>query len=219
MKLLVANLKMYMDFHKTLKFVKELDDLKNPKVVICPSNIYIPYFLNKGYKVGIQNIFYEDIGAYTGEVSSFLAKSIGLEYAIVGHSERRKLFNETNEIINKKIKSCLKNNLIPILCIGDNFLKNELLKQIDECLEGINRSDVIVAFEPLEVKEPDLKMLDETISFIKEQGINKVLYGGNVNINNINDIVKLCDGLLVSRSAVVPEKLKDLIKIVIDNKC
>lgn len=219
MKLLVVNLKMYMDFHETLKFVKELDDVKNPKVVICPSNIYIPYFLNKGYKVGIQNIFYEDVGAYTGEVSSFLAKSIGLEYAIVGHSERRKLFNETNEIINKKIKSCLKNNLIPILCIGDNFLKNELLKQIDECLKGINRSDVIVAFEPLEVKELDLKMLDETISFIKEQGINKVLYGGNVNINNINDIVKLCDGLLVSRSAVVPEKLKDLIKIVIDNKC
>lgn len=219
MKLLVVNLKMYMDFHETLKFVKELDGLKNPKVVICPSNIYIPYFLNKGYKVGIQNIFYEDVGAYTGEVSSFLAKSIGLEYAIVGHSERRKLFNETNEIINKKIKSCLKNNLIPILCIGDNFLKNELLKQIDECLKGINRSDVIVAFEPLEVKELDLKMLDETISFIKEQGINKVLYGGNVNINNINDIVKLCDGLLVSRSAVVPEKLKDLIKIVIDNKC
>lgn len=131
MKLLVANLKMYMDFHETLKFVKELDDVKNPKVVICPSNIYIPYFLNKGYKVGIQNIFYEDVGAYTGEVSSFLAKSMGLEYAIVGHSERRKLFNETNEIINKKIKSCLKNNLIPILCIGDNFLKNELLKQID----------------------------------------------------------------------------------------
>lgn len=219
MKLLVVNLKMYMDFHETLKFVKELDDVKNPKVVICPSNIYIPYFLNKGYKVGIQNIFYEDVGAYTGEVSSFLAKSMGLEYAIVGHSERRKLFNETNEIINKKIKSCLKNNLIPILCIGDNFLKNELLKQIDECLEGINRSDVIVAFEPLEVKELDLKILDETISFIKEQGINKVLYGGNVNINNINDIVKLCDGLLVSRSAVVPEKLKDLIKIVIDNKC
>lgn len=219
MKLLVVNLKMYMDFHETLKFVKELDDVKNSKVVICPSNIYIPYFLNKGYKVGIQNIFYEDVGAYTGEVSSFLAKSIGLEYAIVGHSERRKLFNETNEIINKKIKSCLKNNLIPILCIGDNFLKNELLKQIDECLKGINRSDVIVAFEPLEVKELDLKMLDETISFIKEQGINKVLYGGNVNINNINDIVKLCDGLLVSRSAVVPEKLKDLIKIVIDNKC
>ncbi len=219
MKLLVVNLKMYMDFHETLKFVKELDDLKNPKVVICPSNIYIPYFLNKGYKVGIQNIFYEDVGAYTGEVSSFLAKSMGLEYAIVGHSERRKLFNETNEIINKKIKSCLKNNLIPILCIGDNFLKNELLKQIDECLKGINRGDVIVAFEPLEVKELDLKILDETISFIKEQGINKVLYGGNVNINNINDIVKLCDGLLVSRSAVVPEKLKDLIKIVIDNKC
>lgn len=219
MKLLVVNLKMYMDFHETLKFVKELDDLKNPKVVICPSNIYIPYFLNKGYKVGIQNIFYEDVGAYTGEVSSFLAKSMGLEYAIVGHSERRKLFNETNEIINEKIKSCLKNNLIPILCIGDNFLKNELLKQIDECLKGINRSDVIVAFEPLEVKELDLKMLDETIGFIKEQGINKVLYGGNVNINNINDIVKLCDGLLVSRSAVVPEKLKDLIKIVIDNKC
>lgn len=219
MKLLVVNLKMYMDFHETLKFVKELDGLKNPKVVICPSNIYIPYFLNKGYKVGIQNIFYEDVGAYTGEVSSFLAKSIGLEYAIVGHSERRKLFNETNEIINKKIKSCLKNNLIPILCIGDNFLKNELLKQIDECLKGINRSDVIVAFEPLEVKQLDLKILDETISFIKEQGINKVLYGGNVNINNINDIVKLCDGLLVSRSAVVPEKLKDLIKIVIDNKC
>lgn len=219
MKLLVVNLKMYMDFHETLKFVKELDDLKNPKVVICPSNIYIPYFLNKGYKVGIQNIFYEDVGAYTGEVSSFLAKSMGLEYAIVGHSERRKLFNETNEIINKKIKSCLKNNLIPILCIGDNFLKNELLKQIDECLKGINRSDVIVAFEPLEVKELDLKMIDETIGFIKEQGINKVLYGGNVNINNINDIVKLCDGLLVSRSAVVPEKLKDLIKIVIDNKC
>ena len=98
-------------------------------------------------------------------------------------------------------------------------MKNELLKQIDECLKGINRSDVIVAFEPLEVKELDLKILDETISFIKEQGINKVLYGGNVNINNINDIVKLCDGLLVSRSAVVPEKLKDLIKIVIDNKC
>lgn len=219
MKLLVANLKMYMDFYETIKFIKELDDIKNPKVVICPSNIYIPYFLNKGYKVGIQNVFYEDNGAYTGEVSSFLARSIGVEYAIVGHSERRRLFNETNEIINKKIKSCLKNNLIPILCIGDNFFKNELLKQIEECLKEINLSDVIVAFEPLEVKKIDLKKLNEMVCFIKKQGINKVLYGGNVNINNIDDIVKVCDGLLISRSAIDPKKLKELIKIVIDNKC
>ena len=79
----------------------------NTNVVVCPTSIYVPYFLKRGFKVGLQNVFYENNGSYTGEISPKQAFELGIDYVILGHSERRKHFNETNEIINKKIKKSL----------------------------------------------------------------------------------------------------------------
>ena len=120
-KIVIANHKMNMlssDINIYLKKIKEQINIEN--VIICPSCIYIPYFLKQNFKVGIQNIFYKSKGAYTGEISPRQAKSMEVDYAIVGHSERRKYFLETNNEINQKIELCLKNNLKVILCIGEN---------------------------------------------------------------------------------------------------
>ena len=103
-KIVIANHKMNMlssDINIYLKKIKEQINIEN--VIICPSCIYIPYFLKQNFKVGIQNIFYKSKGAYTGEISPRQAKSMEVDYAIVGHSERRKYFLETNNEINQKI--------------------------------------------------------------------------------------------------------------------
>src|SRR5574344_1960476 len=96
-KIVIANLKMNMDYNETLNYINEIDDINDKRVVICPSNIYLPLFNNKNYSLGIQNIAYEEKGAYTGETSPVQVSSMGIKYAIVGHSERRMYFNETNE--------------------------------------------------------------------------------------------------------------------------
>src|SRR3989344_1411213 len=86
-------------------------------VVMCPPFVFLPFL--KGLPLGAQNVFYKETGAYTGEVSPMMLKDLDVTYVIVGHSESREHLNETNEIINKKLKECLKENLKPILCIGE----------------------------------------------------------------------------------------------------
>lgn len=232
MKLVVCNFKMNLNASDINEYLKEVK-VDNNNFVVCPTSLYIPYFLNNKYKVGIQNVYYEDKGAYTGEVSPSQAYSMGVNYVILGHSERREIFKENNSLINLKINGCLKNNLKVILCIGESLTeksmhktKEVLKKQLKECLKDI-KEEVIVAYEPIwsigTNKTPTKKEIEETINYIKEVVIDltdinpKVLYGGSVNEKNIVTLNKInnIDGFLIGGASIKIDSINKIIKEVL----
>lgn len=237
-KYIIANLKMNL----TAKEIGNYLDIINDKVfasnlVICPTNIYIPYFLNHGYDVGIQNVYFENDGSYTGETSPLQAKSIGVKYAIIGHSDRR-LMGEDDQLINKKIHKALENKLKVIFCIGETLEEREMLKtykilkqQIIRGLRGLNEKQlagVFIAYEPVWAVGtnilPTNKEISNCVDFIRGicqenlETLPYILYGGSINENNIKTLNKIenVDGFLVGSSASNPEILIKIIE-VIDN--
>jgi len=195
-KLIVANWKMNPDNAKEAKKLfdavkKGAKNVKNVEVVICPPFVYLN--LLKGLTLGAQNVFYKEKGAFTGEVSALQLRDSKVKYVIIGHSESRKYLNETNEIINKKIKECLNEKLKPILCVGEtneekkmdkkgtssSQTKAEVLeKQIIEGLKNITKKEVkniVIAYEPVwAIGSGDNCSIDETMSSILF--IRKVVY-------------------------------------------
>ena len=163
-KIIIGNLKMNMTLQDIGKYIKYINNSSfNPnqnEVIICPSYIYIPYFVNNlNLKIGAQDVSTKEKGPFTGEVSALQLKSIGVSYAILGHSERRKNFNENDEIVNKKIRQCINNNIKPIICIGESkeerlMFKTEqvLRRNILDLLKDFNKdelNDIIIAYEPI----------------------------------------------------------------------
>ena len=130
-KIIVGNIKMNMKFGEIPNYISHFKNIKNNNLIICPSFIYIPYFLDYGFNVGSQNVCIDEDGGYTGEISAKQLHSIGVKYTIIGHSERRGKLKETDVEINKKIKCSLKANLKVILCVGETEEeKNLLIKQV-----------------------------------------------------------------------------------------
>ncbi|MEI3529562.1 MAG: triose-phosphate isomerase [Bacilli bacterium] len=237
--LVVGNLKMNMVADEISSYLKVINkNIYSEQVVICPSSIYIPYFLKQRYRVGIQNIAAENKGAYTGEVSATQAYSLGVQYALVGHSERRALFNENDLTVNQKVKIAIKNNLYPIICVGETnedkvMLRTEkiLKKQITYALRDLNNDElnnVIIAYEPVwsigTNKIPSNKDIKSTISYIKLlvenlYGYNgiKVLYGGSVSQKNIKQLVKIdnLDGFLVGGASLNPDEFLNIIEVAV----
>ena len=234
-KIIVGNIKMNMKFGEIANYINVFKNIKSKNVVICPSYIYIPYFLNYDFSVGSQNVCSDINGNYTGEISASQLASIGVNYVIVGHSERKINLGETNSDINKKIKSSLKSKLKVILCIGENLEENKLLKkesvlkrQIRDALFDISDlSNVIIAYEPIwsigTHKIPDEQELFSTISYIKEFVYNtfktniKVIYGGSINESNIvklNSISNI-DGFLIGSASVDPVEFTNIINKVL----
>lgn len=229
-KLIVGNLKNYMSANDIAKYLKQVDELKD--VVICPSNIFIPYFLKKKFDVGIQNIYLDK--TCTGEITAKQAKSLGISYTIIGHSERRINFNETNIEINEKIKEAINNNLKVILCIGETLEEKgnnqtlEILeKQIKECLDNINLNNVIIAYEPIwsieTGKLPNNQDIISVSSYIKQIVFElynyddiKIIYGGSIDDNNIDMIRKIPNicGVMIGTSALNAKTL-----LTIMDKC
>lgn len=225
MKILAANFKMNLTLNEINEYIDKIKDIDNKNIVLIPSNIYIPYFLNKKFSVGVQDAYYLDNGAFTGEVSAKQISSLGVNYAIIGHSERRMYFNETNDILNKKILSCESNRLKVIYCIGEtkeeresNKTKEVLLKQLDEGLKGA--SEVIIAYEPRWAigtnVTPTNEEIEDIISFIKSKYNYKVLYGGSTNDKNIASLntISNVDGFLVGGASLDYDKFKKMIEIV-----
>lgn len=231
--LVVANLKMNLSAKQLIPYLNKINSYSKNNLVICPTSIYIPYFLKHSYKVGIQNIFYENEGSYTGEISPFQASSLGIEYAIVGHSNRRILFHETDLEIHKKIMKCLENKLKVVVCIGEtleekNMMKTSsvLKKQIMMDLRGIqDLSNVYIAYEPVwaigSKKVPSNQDIKDTVNYIKELVMEsnqyenvKVLYGGSIDEENIELITKISniDGILLGNSALNAEQLLTIMK-------
>ena len=237
-KIVVANLKMNMLYNDVLNYLDELEIENNSNIIICPSNIFIPYFLNRNIEVGLQNVSEFDIGAYTGEASALQAGSLGIKYAIVGHSERRLNNNESNTCINHKIKAGLKNGLKIILCVGDtlkdkenNNSYNKIKIELLEDLKGIEDfENIFIAYEPIwsvstsinpVVSTPE--EIDEMALYIKKiikenYGYDdiKVLYGGSVKTTNIEEInnIDSLSGVLVGGDSLNPKNLMTIGKIV-----
>ena len=226
--MIIGNMKMYMTYEEILNYINNV----SKDVIVCPTTIYIPFFLAKGYKVGIQDISVNDLGAYTGEISAKQAKSLGVSYVIVGHSELRTNHNETDEIINKKLIQGLNNGLKVILCIGEkkseniNILKEQLLNS----LKDVNNLDnVIIAYEPVWCIgtgiTPTNEQIKTTIDYVKtiiKDNFNQnvtIIYGGSVdenNINNLSSIVGL-SGFLIGKASTNVEKINKITTFIRQN--
>ncbi len=234
----IANWKMFGDLRtlnsldKVIKFSKNIRKNKFKLIYCPPSTLIRP--LSKRLKktkieVGAQNCHHNyDFGAYTGQINSRMLKSVGAKYVIIGHSENRQ-FGENDKLINLKIKSALRAGLKIIFCIGETLREKRnnkttqvLAKQIRNGLSSIkNKSNIIIAYEPVwsigSGLIPNSKDLNKLISFIRSKfgkKSPKILYGGSVNIDNIDKlkIVTGIDGFLIGGASQNSKKFIDIIK-------
>ncbi len=240
-KLIAGNWKMnltYKDSEKLAKeIIAEIDEkhLNKTDVLVCPTYVSLG-IVNKTIKdtrikLGAQNLFCENNGAYTGEISAEILRSVGCEYVIIGHSERRNYFHETNSLINKKIKKALEFGLKPILCVGESLIEREdeiyegiIEKQVTEALNGINEenfSDIVIAYEPVWAIGTGLNATPDQASQIhafirtviqklyseKAADVIRILYGGSVNEQNAMEMLsaKEIDGALIGGASLKPE--------------
>lgn len=217
--IIAGNWKMNKSKHEVISFLDEISNhdfgTKNT-IIIAPPNPYLYLFEDKlrysQVLYGVQNIFPKETGAFTGELSYSVAKDFGAKYAIVGHSERRTLFGECDEFVSKKVRICVQNQIIPILCIGENLeqrrsgdYKSHLAIQIKEGLARISGSElkeVIIAYEPIwaigtgETASP--LQVEETHMFIRSLLVDEygseigksipLLYGGSVKTSNVKEL-------------------------------
>ncbi len=219
-KLIIGNFKMNTtpkEFKEySIALATKCKGTKND-VVVCPpfTHLSVAKEILSGSNVeyGAQNICEEEKGAFTGEVSAKMIKDLGASYVIVGHSERRAKFKETDRLINKKIKTALANGLKVILCVGENLQTREskqaaifVRKQLDDDLKGMYENElegVVIAYEPVwaigtgkfatkkditKMVEVIRKEIENQFSAKAAQSIN-VLYGGSVNISNYKNII------------------------------
>ncbi len=237
-KKIIGNHKNYMLVSEVSEYLKQIGNkINNPDVVICPSNIYIPYFLKKGFSVGIQNVFIRNDVSATGEITNKQAVTMSIDYVIIGHSERRMYFDETEIDINKKIVDALKYGMKVILCIGESLEEKNMLKtarvlkkQLREDLKNIdNFENIIIAYEPIWAigtnVTPSTKDIEKTAIFIREtlkQLYNidniEIVYGGSVNSKNIKEInkIKEIDGVLVGKASTDAKEFLKIIEVVSD---
>lgn len=238
-KLIVANWKENPTTQQEAKELfelvkKEVKGIKHAEVVICPPFVYLPLFAN--LTLGAQNVSYQEKGAFTGEVSALMLKDLKVKYVIVGHSEARKYLNETDEIVNKKVKEVLAVKLKPILCIGENTGENKrqvLEKQLADGLrEIINHKseilNVVIAYEPIwaigtgnncsiEETKKSVLLIREIIAKLYNKSVSKnmiVLYGGSVNPKNSGLYIKDAgiSGLLVGGASLNTQEFIEIVK-------
>ncbi|MBQ3158681.1 MAG: triose-phosphate isomerase [Clostridia bacterium] len=228
-KWVVANFKMYKTIEEVEAYAEEFKDLVaecKHNVAVCPTFVGIKSMAeileDSDIYVGAQNCAEEEEGAFTGEVSAKMLKSAGADIVIVGHSERRRYYGETDEIVNKKIKAAHKEGLAVIACLaddgGEGFEEN-IKKQIEVLLDGVDTGEkLIIAFEPVWAigtgKTMQTADIEPVTKVIKEEArkvlgyIPEVLYGGSVKASNAEEILALdsADGLLVGGASKDPNE-------------
>ncbi len=220
----------------TLELVPLVKNYNKCEIVICPPAIDIPAVAEaiKGtdIKLGAQNVHWEEKGAFTGEISVSMLKELGVEYAIIGHSERRAIFGETDEGVNKRARFALQNGIIPIICVGETLEQrkagetNEFVsKQIKAALNGMKTQDVsktVIAYEPIwaigtgETATPD--EANDTIAVVRNAIADKfgdnaaesvcILYGGSMNEKNAFALMNMqhIDGGLIGGASLKADK-------------
>lgn len=219
-KIVVANLKMNLNENDVKLYIKKIREFNSKKVslYIAPSFIYLEKFLSNKYHLAAQNVSFESFGEFTGEISSSQLKSIGVDSVIIGHSERRNLFKEDYQIINKKIKHSLKEGLNVILCIGEKEegKLNDMFEELKKDLNDIILKNIIIAYEPEYCigtgKTASLSHIKKVYDSIKEKYDTKVIYGGSVNDANIAEICNITDGVMIGKSSLNASKLLIMIE-------
>ncbi|SHK27806.1 triose-phosphate isomerase [Paramaledivibacter caminithermalis] len=242
--IIAGNWKMHMTKEVSLDYIKELRqniEGTDVEVVICPPATLLGVLKeatrNSNIKIGAQNMHWEEQGAFTGEISPLMLKDLDIDYCIIGHSERRQYFGETNETVNKKIIAAIKHDIKPIVCVGEsleerNAGKTESLlkEQVTEALKGLKPEDVkniVIAYEPIwaigtgETATPEIA--NSTIEYIRviikelfgdiiSEEI-RIQYGGSVKPNNIEELMKQSDidGALVGGASLKAESFSKIV--------
>jgi triosephosphate isomerase len=244
--LIAGNWKMFKSLDEVnafaADFVARVLDITDRDMLICPSYVYIHSLARacegSPVKIGSQNIFWEDQGAYTGEISASMLKSIGAEYAIIGHSERRQYFCETDETVNKRLVATLSGGLIPIVCVGETLDQREAGKtfdvvgtQIRQGLKGIDAAQaktIVIAYEPVWAigtgKTATPEMAQEVHAYIRSvisellgaviADNMRVLYGGSVKGDNVDALMAQADidGALVGGASLDAASFERIIR-------
>ncbi|MFC1932690.1 triose-phosphate isomerase [Chloroflexota bacterium] len=241
--MIAGNWKMNTTVGEATELVKAmragLDQIADIDKVICPPFVSLAVvkelIRGSSIRLGAQNLYFEEKGAYTGEISPLMLVDL-CELVILGHSERRQYFNETDEIVNKKIQAALKVDLKPILCIGERLEENEagrteevVTRQLRSSLAGIDyHGSLIIAYEPIWAigtgKAATGKQANETTGLIRHnvaQLYNKeaaqevrILYGGSATADNIAEFVQQSDidGALVGGASLKAEQFVSMVK-------
>ncbi len=243
---IAGNWKMYKTGPEAVQTATQLaglcSNIKNTEVMIAPTNLSLPLVAqalkNTDVKVGAQNLYFEKQGAFTGEVSADMIKAAGAEYTLIGHSERRQYFGETDESVCQKIKASLGAGLKPVFCIGETKEQREqgntyfvLDKQVSDGLKGLGLgelSDLVLAYEPVwaigtgltagieqvEKVHKHLRSLLEKLFSSDLADRTRILYGGSVKPENVKDLMGIedVDGALVGGASLDAEKFINIIK-------
>ena len=242
--IIAGNCKMHKTIAEAVEFVNDIKDKVNNtdvEAVICA-----PFTLLKdlkeatkgtNIKIGAQNMHYADQGAFTGEISAPMLKELNIDYVVLGHSERRQYFNETNETVNKKVVKALEAGIDPILCVGETLeereaseTKNVCKEQTEKALIGVSAEDmkkVVIAYEPVWAigtgKTATAEDANDVIAYIREvvKGLYgeeiseevRIQYGGSVKPSNVAEIMNQSDidGALVGGASLLTSDYTELV--------
>lgn len=247
--LIAGNWKMYKTSGEAARLVQDLAelvaDLKDVKIVVCPpftalKSVSVVIELDKpNFELGAQDVHWEEEGAYTGEISPTMLTELGVKYVIVGHSERRQYFGETDQNVNRKVKAVLGHGLAPIMCVGETLEQHEKGKSRDVVqgqvlagLEGVAPEDaqrLIVAYEPIwaigtgkTALPEDANDVIRLIRALVSAGLGQraaqeipILYGGSIKPDNIREFVREpeIDGALVGGASLEAESFASICRI------
>ena len=244
--IIAGNWKMNKTVSEAIELVnglkRELSDIQNIDIVVIPPYIALSeisdILTNSNIELGAQNVYWEEKGAFTGEVSPTMLKDIKAKYVVIGHSERRTYFGETNETVNKRFRASLKAGLLPIMCIGERLEEREAGKTFDVVkdhleggLKGLSKEEVlkiVIAYEPVwaigtgktatpeqaeEVHKYIRKLLSAMYGKSAAESI-RIQYGGSVKPENINELINQenIDGALVGGASLKIEQFVPIVK-------
>ncbi|MBR4111032.1 MAG: triose-phosphate isomerase [Clostridia bacterium] len=243
-KVIAGNWKMNKTPIEVVSFMETFPELvkdAEAEVILCAPYIDVMVLMkladDTNIKVGVQNMHYEESGAYTGEVSPKMLRDIGVDYVIIGHSERRAYYNETDESVNKKLKAAFNYNLKPILCVGETLEQREegitkdlITTQTRLALKGLSNEQVkkvIIAYEPiwaigtgktatsLEANEAIKWIRDEIRAIYGDEVADEVIlqYGGSVKSSNAKELFEMSDidGGLVGGASLDPTEFSKIV--------
>lgn len=244
--IIAANWKMHKTLSEAKSFVEEIKGLVPSKekvdAVVCPPALFLDALVelskNSPVEIGAQNMYFKENGAYTGEISPVALADIGVQYVILGHSERRQLFHETNEDVNKKTLTAFQHGLTPIVCCGETFTQREqgqtsehIENQVRRSLDGVTAEQmkrIVMAYEPIWAigtgKASTAEDANEVCGLIRQAIATKfsqevanqvrIQYGGSVKPSNIGEYMKQpnIDGALVGGASLDPKSFLELLE-------
>jgi triosephosphate isomerase (TIM) len=244
--MIAGNWKMFKTLGEALSFAGDLKgrvaDAGGTEILLCPASLYIAplagVLTGSAIQVGAQNVFWEDSGAFTGEESAPMLRSAGATHTLIGHSERRQLFHETDETVNKRLNAALKGGLVPIVCVGETLEEREagnttvvVDRQVRQGLAGLGSTvaaSIVVAYEPVWAigtgKTATPELAQEVHAFIRKTltqlfgddaaGKIRILYGGSVKPDNVDALMAQqdIDGALVGGASLDAASFERIIR-------